>query len=152
MRNVGFAVCSHAALTWIQLRQRETIRNGKMESAILNFMIHQPSDSPASHALGRFLSPGRATSRLYSFGPFPQRDSASCACSSLPTCIVNFCAKTSVFQIAHICENMGSEANAGSDLRLASRIGPEKPSYRNVASIELLLVEIRRVSTIQHSF
>ena len=50
MRNVWFAVCSHAALTWIQLRQRETIRNGKMESAILNFMIHQPFDSLASHA------------------------------------------------------------------------------------------------------
>jgi hypothetical protein len=53
MRNVSFAVCSHAALTWIQLRQRETIRNGKMERAILILKIHQPSDSLASHALGR---------------------------------------------------------------------------------------------------
>jgi hypothetical protein len=79
MRNVWFAVCSHAALTWIQLRQRETIRNGKIESA------------------------------------FSQKALLS---------------ETSVFQIGHIGENVGSEANAGSDLRLASRIGPDKFRYR----------------------
>src|ERR1700674_656361 len=52
MRNVWSAVCSHAALTWMQVRQKETVRNGKMERAVRGFKNSPVVDSLASHALG----------------------------------------------------------------------------------------------------
>jgi hypothetical protein len=50
MRNVRSAVCSHAALTWMQFRQRETTRNVKMKTAVLGLKNSPVVDLLASHA------------------------------------------------------------------------------------------------------
>ena len=46
-----------------------------------------------------------------------------------------------------MCENVGSEASAGSDLRLASRIGPEKSPSRKLTRLKSQYPRMRAGST-----